>query len=306
MITLNASPIESVCVDGFCVYVKRDDLLHPDFSGNKARKLFYLLNQDLSGFDHIVSYGSAQSNAMYSLSVLAWMRNKTLDYYVRQVPTFLAQSPAGNYRAALGNGANIIAVGDVLPEGQTLQDYVQTEVLPLSHRALFVPEGGRYLEAQVGVYQLAQEIEQWMQSQALSALRVMLPSGTGTTALFLQQYFAKKAMTVQVLTCACVGGDDYLRRQFAVLSQDIKDYPTIINSGRKFHFGKLYVEFYQLWQSLNTQTGIEFDLLYDPQGWLVLLNFLRQSADQIPLMYIHQGGVLGNQTMRPRYQRKYG
>ena len=51
-------------------FVKRDDLLHSDFSGNKARKFYYFLKNDLQGIEKIISHGSNQSNAMYSLSVL--------------------------------------------------------------------------------------------------------------------------------------------------------------------------------------------------------------------------------------------
>ena len=65
------TPVEKI---NFCAkeyYLKRDDLTHPDFSGNKARKFHTLLRSDFSKVRKIVSCGSNQSNAMYSLSVLA-------------------------------------------------------------------------------------------------------------------------------------------------------------------------------------------------------------------------------------------
>jgi 1-aminocyclopropane-1-carboxylate deaminase len=120
-----------------------------------------------------------------------------------------------------------------------------------------------------------------------------------------------------VLTCACVGGDDYLRQQFQQLSSNTEHWPTILTPQKKYHFGKLYPEFYQLWQKLIDETNIEFDLLYDPLGWQELLSFLnKQSVSQSDsqteskkqesvVIYIHQGGLIGNETMRPRYQRKY-
>ncbi len=46
-------------------FVKRDDLLHSDFSGNKARKFYYFLKNNLQGIEKIISHGSNQSNAMY-------------------------------------------------------------------------------------------------------------------------------------------------------------------------------------------------------------------------------------------------
>ena len=41
-----------------------------EFNGNKARKLEYFLHAGLGGIKRVVSYGSSQSNAMYSLSML--------------------------------------------------------------------------------------------------------------------------------------------------------------------------------------------------------------------------------------------
>ncbi|MBQ6223896.1 MAG: 1-aminocyclopropane-1-carboxylate deaminase, partial [Campylobacter sp.] len=57
--------MEQICIDGFKFWLLRDDLLGV-INGNKARKLHYYLNADLSKFKKIVSYGSSQSNAMYS------------------------------------------------------------------------------------------------------------------------------------------------------------------------------------------------------------------------------------------------
>lgn len=304
MIPVN-SPVESAVVDGQTFYIKRDDLLHRDFSGNKARKLYYLLNQDLSQFDKIIGFGSPQANSLHSLAVLAKMRKIPLDYYVGHVPSILQSSPAGNYQAALANGANIIAAGEMISQGKTLEDYVVKQILPKHQKALFVPEGGRYQDAAIGVNQLADEIIIWLADKGIKALNVFLPAGTGTTALFLQKRFVTKHVNVKVLTCACVGGDGYLKKQFHQLEPNEKYHPTIINDGRKYHFGKLYEGFYQVWLSLKQQTKIEFDMLYDPQGWIVLREYRKNRDVCEPVMYVHQGGILGNETMLPRYERKF-
>jgi 1-aminocyclopropane-1-carboxylate deaminase len=50
--------------------------------------------------------------------------------------------------------------------------------------------------------------------------------------------------------------------------------------------------------------GVEFDLLYDPHGWLTLLE--NPEIFKMPILYIHQGGLIGNESMLARYIRKYG
>ena len=296
---LTASPTEKIHFRDYDIYVKRDDLLHPEFSGNKARKFLFALQQDFPNINKVIGHGSAQANSLYSLSALAKLKGWQLDFYVDHIASWLKENPSGNYQAALANGANIIAVNDIAANIE-VTDYINRYVLPSEHQALFLPEGGRCKEAEIGVKRLAEEIKAWVNINLLDNLKIVLPSGTGTTALFLQ-----KNLPFEVLTCACVGGDEYLIKQFSDLTDSISDFPTIMPSSMKYHFGKLYIEFYDIWRELKQETGIEFDLLYDPLAWINLLNLLQHNkAEGATILYIHQGGVLGNPSMENRYLRK--
>ena len=298
---LRNTPVEKINFNDQLLYIKRDDLLDPAFSGNKARKFYYFLQQDLSQIDKLIGHGSPQANSLYSLAVLAQLKDCQLDYYVDHIPAYLQANPQGNYRAALALGANII----VPPASElAVNDYIKQRVLPgeNTQRVVFIAEGGRCQYAETGVKVLADEIIAWAAAQEFSDIRVVLPSGTGTTALFLQ-----KNLPFEVQTCACVGGDDYLKLQFTELCADISQHPTILSTSKKYHFGKLYPSFYAIWSELQQATEIEFELLYDPLAWLCLQEqWARGVVDPRPILYIHQGGLKGNETMLPRYQRKCG
>mgnify|MGYP000644995537 CR=1 FL=1 len=203
-------------------------------------------------------------------------------------------------QAALDNGAKITAMQDIWYEKSAVE-YIHEIVLPNNPTAVFVPEGGRCQEAEFGVKVLANEINEWVIKNKKENVKIVLPSGTGTTALFLQ----KNLSNIDVLTCACVGGDEYLKTQFSELEENSAMWPTILSAKKKYHFGKLYPEFYKQWQQLKQETSIEFDLLYDPLGWLTLLYYLKTTNTDQDIIYIHQGGLVGNQSMLPRYQRKY-
>ncbi|EAH8788788.1 1-aminocyclopropane-1-carboxylate deaminase/D-cysteine desulfhydrase, partial [Campylobacter jejuni] len=75
----------------------------------------------------------------------------------------------------------------------------------------------------------------------------------------------------------------------------------ILKSDKKYHFGKLYLEFYQLYKDLKQECLVEFDLLYDMLGLSIALK--REWKN--PLLYIHQGGISGNSSMLERYIFKY-
>ena len=279
------SPVELYTFEGHTFFIKRDDLLHPDFSGNKARKFYYYLHHDFPHISNLVSYGSAQSNAMYSLSVLAKMKGWRFEYFVNHVAEYLKTHPHGNYQAALANGMRL--------HEATLDKQI------LSDDTLFIEEGGRQKEAEFGIQTLAREIQAWQKSASLETVYIFLPSGTGTTALFLQKHLPN----CTVYTTPCVGDAAYLKQQFLMLETNEKHHPSILSIDKKHHFGKLYKENYTIWLKLQEQTGVVFDLLYDPLGWRVVLGHPELFSK--PLLYIHQGGVLGNESMLARYERKY-
>lgn len=278
------SPVQKLNFNNYDIFVKRDDLLSVAFSGNKARKFHYFLQHNVSHIKKVVSFGSNQSNAMYSLSVLALLNSWEFTYYTDHISTFLEQNPIGNYKHALENG---MKVKNRLYMPKTFDK-----------DTLFISEGGAVLEAEFGIKNLAKEIEEFAAQNSIKQLEIFLPSGTGTTALFLQ-----KNLPFKVLTCSCVGDESYLRKQFSQLVDEKKFHPTILSASKKYHFGKLYKEFYLMHKRLKAQTGIEFELLYDSLGFIVLQKYLEENPLK-KILYIHQGGVLGNISMLQRYARK--
>ena len=76
--------------------------------------------------------------------------------------------------------------------------------------------------------------------------------------------------------------------------------PTILISPQKYNFGRPHKDLIGQYRILLEQTNIEFDLLYDPIGWISLLHNI--DAIKKPIIYIHCGGIEGNQSMLARYQ----
>ncbi len=285
---MKRSPIQKInLVNDLYCYIKRDDLLDPIIGGNKARKLSYFLHNPPS-IKRIVSYGSLHSNAMAALSEVAKRFGWNFIYYAKLDPKVVA-APLGNLKLALENGMELCAIEDI-----PFKEYNYLARTIYEDETLIVPEGIRCQEAQVGIKALATEIREWAKGREV---KVFLPSGTGTTALFLQKY-----LDLPVLTVPCVGDVDYLKKQFDSLEPDSSRHPTILQPPRKYRFGRLYIELFELWLQVRECSGVEFDLLYDPVGIATLLKY--DLIDE-NLLYIHQGGLLGNETMIARYKRKF-
>ena len=122
------------------------------------------------------------------------MKNWHFVYYVEHTASFLKENPIGNYRYALENGMNIFE--------EKLPDFFDEETL-------FISEGGAVKEASFGIEVLANEIKLWAEENSIKNLKIFLPIGTGTTALYLQKY-----LSFEVLTNPCVGDEVYLKKQF--------------------------------------------------------------------------------------------
>ncbi|WP_024790570.1 MULTISPECIES: 1-aminocyclopropane-1-carboxylate deaminase [unclassified Lebetimonas] len=276
------SPITPFEFRGKFFHIKRDDLLRP-FEGNKARKFYYFYKNEFPEIKRVISFGSNQSNAFASLSRLCKIKGWEFIYFTNHIPAYLKQNPEGNYLESLKNDAKIIEIN---LRGDALREYV----LNLKDKnTLIIEEGGRIRESEEGIKILADEINEYAKK---NNLKVFLPSGTGTTA-----YFLAKHLDVEVLTLPCVGDEKYLKKQFCMLGGG--KIPTILSPRKKYHFGKLYKNLFEIWNELKN-AGIEFDLLYDPIGW--------ESVEYYNLnniLYIHQGGLKGNISMLSRYKRKY-
>ena len=277
------SNFDSIVSAGRKYIIKRDDLLLP-IGGNKARKLYHLSKQDLSKVSSIVSFGGAQSNAMLALSQFCKSQNIQFDYYTRAVPKWLKQKPLGNLANALDNG---------------MQWYVNQSGLPpedLDESKLLIPQGISMPEAELGIKKLAEEIQQYCSETGLEDIAVVLPSGTGATALYLQQHLIHTVYTIP-----CIGNAETLTALFNQLLPDAGRHPTILDEAEteNFRFGEPHAELLAIYEQLLESTGIEFELLYDAKAWLTLLNW---PCDK-PIIYIHNGGTSGNASMLARYKR---
>ena len=326
-----------------------------EFNGNKARKLEYFLNAGIGGIKRIVSYGSSQSNAMYSLSVFAKIKGLEFHYIVSNLNSNLAANPIGNFKFSLKNGMKVYVDKDrrvraralayelaglkesEICGGETanLTDNCSENELNLkdagglnlskfdeqaelagvnsieciSHKSsnlpaaqdcfigdsLFINEGVWQPQAETGFISQARQIERWADAEG-KVVDIFLPSGTGTSAAFLAKH-----VKFDVFTCPCVGDADYLKSEIEALTPNSK--ARILQPPKKYHFGDLKLELYQIWREVCEQTGIEFELIYDPVGFLTMMANLGAFKNEI--LYIHQGGALGNISQKLRYERKF-
>ncbi|UCM99769.1 1-aminocyclopropane-1-carboxylate deaminase [Sulfurimonas sp. SWIR-19] len=280
------SPLSKIILEEREFFVKRDDLIDPCLAGNKYRKLYTLLNTPDHIYDTLISYGGTQSNAMLALAALCQKKKWKFLYYTKKLSATQKEEHSGNYAHALKLGMQHREI-----ENDFYKEFIASLRFHVNAKTCFVDQGGAVQEAKAGLKVLAQEIQE--QSRGLHVKAVATPSGTGTTALFL----ALALPEYRVYTTPCIGDSSYLKTQMRALAE-IPDNLVILEPKRKYHFAKPYKEFYEIYSALHVK-GIEFDLLYAPAMWQALLE---QTSEKI--IYIHSGGVSGNESMLERYRKK--
>lgn len=282
---MEPSFLSKITLEGREFLVKRDDLFDPYLSGNKYRKLHTLLNTPKIKYKKIISYGGTQSNAMLAIAAMCQKKKWEFVYYTKPVSEIQKKQTFGNFYQALRLG-----MGHVEIESLLYKKYIASLRVTINEDTYIVDQGGADTYAREGLEVLAREIRE----QNPDAKSLATPSGTGTTALFL----ALTLPEYKVYTIPCVGDSSYLKEQISALAK-IPNNLIILEPKKKYHFAKLYPEFLDIYQKTK-KTGIEFDLLYAPSMWMALLE---QTQERV--LYIHSGGVSGNESMLKRYSQKF-
>lgn len=153
------------------LWMKRDDLLHPVISGNKWRKLKYILDHALSlDADTMVSMGGAYSNHLHALAYTGKMLGLKTQGWVRGEQS---EELTPTLRDAVQWGMELKFFSR--SEYRMLRQYKNWWELPgMQARQYWLPEGGAQALALGGVAELVREI-------TIPYDVLCVPCGTGTT-----------------------------------------------------------------------------------------------------------------------------
>lgn len=283
------SPVTELEVFGRKWFIKRDELLDPQINGNKARKLYTFAAHGFKA-STVISYGGAQSNAMYAISALTKSQRVEFVYYAKKLSSLLAASPTGNLKAALENGMNLVEI-EHSEYGAKIEELLASN----EPDTLVIRQGGADEYAREGLKLLAAELNEFVRSHNLKNPIAIASGGTGTTAGYLSDY-----LDFECLTTPCVSDAQFLNGEFERL--EVKKKPTIVETNDKIAFAAPHPKLLAVHKELLL-AGLEFDLIYDAKCWLAIVENLGyfEGRDAI---FIHSGGLLGNETQLARYAHK--
>ena len=260
---------------GIKVSIKREDTIHPFISGNKWRKLKYvLIDAKQQNKNTLVSFGGAYSNhlvalacagAMYGFKTIAYVRGEEVQNYMLGL--------------CVTWGMELRFVSR-----ERYQNKQQLFDIDASEGWYFIDEGGKGALAEKGCVEILEGVEGFS--------HVICAVGTGTTYAGLAKAAINKGMKAEGI-CVLKGAE--------AITNDIE---TIIGQGplwtvhHQFHGGgyaKTTPELFAFIDAFAGQAGILLDQVYTGKMMKAVVELAEQGyykrGDNILL--IHTGGLLG-------------
>ncbi len=271
------------------LFVKRDDLIHPEISGNKWRKLkFNILEAQKQGIETILTYGGAFSNHIVATAAacqLAGMRSIGIirgEEISQENPTL---SRANSYGMEL-HFVSRAAYRE--KESEAFKD----RFLGQFGRFLEVPEGGANELGAKGCKEIIKDLPEKFDYIAVAI-------GTGTTyrgLLEMRTFENFKILGFPVLKGFEEVADELLNQSGSKGDRWFHDY----------HFGgyaKWKPELVEFINDFKVQTGIPLDPIYTGKMMFGVFNLLEKGyfKENTKILAIHTGGLQGIEGFNQRF-----
>jgi len=290
------SPISSL--DGFHpdyqVYIKREDLIHPDFGGNKWRKL--KLNLDAfqkNKHDVLLTFGGAFSNHIaataaaclhYDIPCIGFIRGEYVD---PSNPTLAKAKKQGMELVYLNK--------EEYKKKETASKVLS--LLDSFENPLVVPEGGQNQNGIEGCSELATEIE----NDNLHYDYLVVSGGTGTTASgIIKGLNGPHKIVINALKNPSL---------VDAISANLNDQSNW-EVNNEFHcggFAKTNEALQTFAQSFFDKYKIQLDPIYNSKSLYALLQICesKRLKPNSKILYIHTGGHQGIEAWNYRYKKNW-
>ncbi len=281
---------------GVKCYIKRDDQIHSEISGNKWRKLSLNIEKYKQGkYEALLTFGGAYSNHIHATAALG--RDM-------EIPTIgiirgeeLTPDSNATLKAAAEAGMQLVFVSREEDSWRYERDY--KELLRRKYgNVLVIEEGGANYLGVIGCTAIVSEID-------INPDYYILPSGTGTTAAgILMGVDEQKVISVPVFKKG-----DFIQDEIANLLQvsglgevevaeKLKD--LILATNYAFGgYGKFNQTLIDFINQVFNETGLKLDQIYTGKMFYALCDMVKTGV--IPsgstVVAVHTGGLQGTSSI---------
>ncbi|ESU29305.1 1-aminocyclopropane-1-carboxylate deaminase [Flavobacterium limnosediminis JC2902] len=286
--------IKNISVKGVSLFLKREDLLDPEISGNKYRKLKYnLIKAKSEGFTVLLTFGGAFSNHIaavaaagkkYGFETIGVIRGEELADKISDNPTLLS---------AKQNGMKFVFVSREVFREKDAPEFIGK--LRLEYGDFYLlPEGGTNDLAVKGC-------EEILTADDAEFTHVCCAVGTGGT---LSGIINSSGENQKVI------GFPSLKGSF--LSDDIRSFVKTKNNWElitEYHFGgygKISEELILFLNGFYQETGVSLDPVYTGKMMFGIYDLIEKGyfPEGSKILAVHTGGLQGCKGMNLLLKKK--
>ncbi len=281
------SPIQTLkdFSKGVNVYLKREDLIHTEYGGNKWRKLKYNISKYVkSDYNCLLTFGGPFSNHIASTAAICD------DYDIPSIGLIRGQykdvnNPTLNKAKAHGMKLYHLSKEEyTLKENASIINDLKDKYGPL----LIIPEGGNNYEGMMGMKGMMQELSSYNECDFDT---IVVAAGTGTTASGIIEWSNENQHIYVINT---------LRNQS--LTETIKNNLSIDKDNwevvHDYHFGgfaRVNNDLRLFAQSIWDRYGIPLDPVYNSKMMFAIHDMISNDLihDRHNILLVHTGGHQG-------------
>ncbi len=273
---------------GLTVFIKRDDLIHPIISGNKWRKLKYILKKaQAENKTHLVTFGGAYSNHLLALAAAAAKFGFTSTGIVRGEPV----DNDTLFLCRLHGMELLFTDRDSYHDKQALFE----KHFGGTPNAFFVDEGGAGPEGAKGCSELVDELTQQYD-------HIFCACGTGTTAAGIINGLQQHKLNTQFNAVPVLKNGSFMADEINNLLIHTVNYKLHTN----YHFGgygKTTPELIAFIKKFTASTGILIEPVYTGKMLYAIYDMAAKKYFKrgSKILAIHSGGIWGLLGMKDKF-----
>jgi len=282
--------------NGIEVLVKRDDLIHPEISGNKWRKLKYnLINAQKQGIRKIVTFGGAYSNHIYATAAAGKYFGFETVGIIRGNELNENSSETLSFASKCGMKLHFVT----RTEYREFRNSPQS--LPMvgaSNNSISIPEGGTTPLALAGVGEMVKEI---IEQLGAAPDYIFCPVGTAGTISGIVANTNSKTKVIGV--CVLKNGQYLLKQIYHLMkAASIENVGRVLNPANvnfeilwnehQGGYAKKTPELIYFVSKFNAEHDFEIEPIYSGKMFFAFYNhFSAMIEPNSKVVLIHTGGL---------------
>ncbi|MBC6111452.1 1-aminocyclopropane-1-carboxylate deaminase/D-cysteine desulfhydrase [Pedobacter fastidiosus] len=283
------SPVQKLELLPFTnLFVKRDDLIDPYISGNKWRKLKYiLLKAQKEHKTRLITFGGAYSNHLVATAAFASRSGLKSTAFVRG-------ESVKNEMLML---CSLFGMELIFTDRESYKDKKRLfeKHFGDDEQAFFIDEGGASIEATIGCSEIINEL-------AIHYDHIFCVAGTGTTAAGLLKGIQDHNLKSKLHIIPVLKGGSFIKdeiEKYTPLSEHLELHLD-------YHFGgyaKTTPELIEFIKLFTTNTGLLIDPIYTAKMFFSIIDLQKQNliGANEKILAIHTGGLLGMFGMKDKF-----